>query len=75
MNSPYGRRGSLCKEMGWGWNEIHHSISWATLQKIIADLPQFHYNEKTVSKVKLNSTIELDEASASELEDAITKQM
>lgn len=41
MQSAYGRRGAICKHFGWTWWELNHNIPWATLHKIMVDLPQY----------------------------------
>ena len=41
MQSAYGRRGAICKHFGWTWWELNHNIPWATLHKIMVDMPQY----------------------------------
>lgn len=37
LGSPHGRRGAICAQMGWSWQFLHHEISWALVQRILAD--------------------------------------
>lgn len=45
MNTPYGRRGAICKNLGWTWHYLHHGIPYSILQRILIDLPQYHYDK------------------------------
>jgi len=36
----------MCKHFGWTWWELNHNIPWATLHKIMVDLPQYDSEEK-----------------------------
>ena len=51
MASPYGRRGAICKHFGWSWWEVNHRVPWATLHKIMVDLP--HYESEANDKGKV----------------------
>ena len=39
LNSPYGRRGSICAHLGWTWDYLHHGIAWAIVQRLLIDAP------------------------------------
>lgn len=45
MNSPWGRRGELCKHFGWTYEYLMWGISWLNVQLMIADQPEIEYNE------------------------------
>lgn len=50
MNTAYGRRGAICKHFGWSWWELNHRMPWATVQRIMVDLP--HYESEADTKGK-----------------------
>lgn len=52
LNSPYGRRGSICQHFGWTWDYLHHGIAWSIISRIMIDLPAFH--SKKDENVKLD---------------------
>lgn len=53
LNSPYGRRGSICQHFGWTWDYLHHGIAWSIVSRIMIDLPAFH-SKKDEDNVKLD---------------------
>ena len=55
MQSAYGRRGALCKHFGWSWWEVNHKLPWATIQKIMIDLP--HYEREDGEDMGQKKTI------------------
>ena len=61
LGSPHGRRGAICAQMGWSWEFLHHGISWALCQRILAD------QAKIVDKKDLKKTTRLTEANADEI--------
>lgn len=46
MKSTLGRRGMICKEMGWSLEYVEHGISYAKLQMILMDMPRFEDTTK-----------------------------
>jgi hypothetical protein len=45
LNSPYGRRGSICAHLGWTWDYLHHDIEWNIVQRILIDAPSVDYDD------------------------------
>lgn len=35
--------------MGWTWGYLHHGIAWATVQRIMSDLPSYDFKDKEES--------------------------
>jgi hypothetical protein len=60
MQSPYGRRGAICKHFGWSWWDLHHRIPWATLHKIMVDLPQSDTEENPNQSKPIRQTLTAD---------------
>lgn len=54
MKSPYGRRGAICAHLHWTYHYLIHQIPWATVQRIMADLPQYNYDNKTSTHIPLS---------------------
>ena len=46
MKSTLGRRGMICKELGWSLEFVEHGISYAKLQMILMDMPRFKDGKK-----------------------------
>lgn len=46
MKSTLGRRGMICKELGWSLEFVEHGISYAKLQMILMDMPRFEDSDK-----------------------------
>ena len=45
LNSPYGRRGSICAHLGWTWDYLHHGVAWAIVQRLLIDAPSIADDE------------------------------
>ena len=45
LNSPYGRRGSICAHLGWTWDYLHHGVAWAIVQRLLIDAPSISDDE------------------------------
>jgi hypothetical protein len=45
LNSPYGRRGSICAHLGWTWDYLHHDVAWNIVQRVLIDAPNVDYDE------------------------------
>lgn len=58
----------MCAHLGWSWHDLHHSISWPSLQKIMLD------QAKVIDKSKVVERIEWNEQSAQSLMDAINQK-
>lgn len=68
MKSTLGRRGMICKELGWSLDYVEHGISYAKLQMILMDMPRF---EDTDNK----KYEELNEDNADEIFNMLNKRM
>lgn len=60
LGSPHGRRGAICAQMGWSWEFLHHGISWALVQRILAD-------QARIVDGKEKKTVRLTEKNADEI--------
>ena len=63
MQSPYGRRGAICKHFGLSWWELNHNLPWATIHKIMVDLPHYEGgNEADVTQKKIVTAVTAENA-------------
>ncbi|MDR1652229.1 MAG: hypothetical protein LBS01_01005 [Prevotellaceae bacterium] len=53
MQSPYGRRGSICAHLGWTWDYLHHEIAWNIVQRIMIDAPNVGSDTDKVGDIKI----------------------
>lgn len=41
LNSPHGRRGSICAHFHWTYDYLLHGIPWGTVQRMLIDAPRY----------------------------------
>jgi hypothetical protein len=68
LQSPYGRRGSICAHLGWTWDYLHHDIAWNIVQRILIDAPNADYDSETEVK-----QIQVTNENAQEILDKINR--
>jgi hypothetical protein len=51
---------AICAQMGWSWEFLHHGISWALVQRILAD-------QARIVDGKEKKTVRLTEKNADEI--------
>jgi hypothetical protein len=68
LQSPYGRRGSICAYLGWTWDYLHHDIAWNIVQRILIDAPNADYDSETEVK-----QIQITNENAQEILDKINR--
>lgn len=44
----------MCAHLGWSWYDLHHSVSWTSLQKIMLDQAKVVNTKNKVEKVEFN---------------------
>lgn len=42
----------MCSHLGWSWRDLHHSISWVTLQKVMLDQARVVYEDEDKKRVQ-----------------------
>ena len=55
LNSPFGRRGSICAHLGWTWDYLHHGVPWATVQRLLIDAPSVENDEDGAEEITLTA--------------------
>ena len=61
LKSPYGIRGSICKEYGWTWEYLHFGIAWSIVQRILSDAPGYETGEKVTRLTEKNKNSIMNE--------------
>lgn len=59
MKTTYGTRASICAHFHWTLDYLENGISWAKVLRMMADLPEYDYNEdstKNTSEKKIKIT-------------------
>ena len=54
MRSTYGTRASICDHFNWTLDYLENGISWAKVQRLMADAPSNDYDDKNEEENKNN---------------------
>ncbi|MBR6931082.1 MAG: hypothetical protein IKH61_12785 [Bacteroidales bacterium] len=68
MKSTLGRRGMICKELGWSLDYVEHGISYMKLQMILMDMPRFESGDK-------KKVVELTDDNADDIFNMLNQRM
>ena len=68
MKSTLGRRGMICKELGWSLEYVEHGISYMKLQMILMDMPRFESGDK-------KKVVELTDDNADDIFNMLNQRM
>jgi hypothetical protein len=55
LNSPFGRRGSICAHLGWTWDYLHHDIPWGIVRRILIDAPGYETDGNSDKKIAITN--------------------
>ena len=55
MRSTYGTRASICDHFNWTVDYLENGISWAKVQRLMADAPSYDYDDKDEDSKSANS--------------------
>lgn len=55
MKSTYGTRASICNHFNWTLDYLENGISWAKVQRLMADMPSYDYDNKESDSNNNNS--------------------
>ena len=68
MKSTLGRRGMICKDLGWSLDYVEHGISYMKLQMILMDMPRFESGDK-------KKVVELTDDNADDIFNMLNQRM
>ncbi|WP_313386897.1 hypothetical protein [Chishuiella sp.] len=57
MRSTYGTRASICNHFNWTLDYLENGISWAKVQRLMADMPSYDYDDKESDSNNNNSQV------------------
>ncbi|WP_313376709.1 hypothetical protein [Chishuiella sp.] len=74
MRSTYGTRASICNHFNWTLDYLENGISWAKVQRLIADMSSDDYDDKesdsnnnTNNSSQSNKSIKITEQNAGDI--------